>query len=258
MNQGPNFEDTLGKRKGEEEEESDYYLDDYQREKAKEYRDEMAARKEQDKEWDTMDALSKKILESHREQFDHIHENEEPDLHLKYKLSQDADGKFAETIVKVNRVQKVTHQGVTVSYRALVICGNIKGAGGFGVGKAGSPNEAMLLASQASRRNLVHVDRFEGYGLAHDCYGEHNNCKVTLRSLKPGTGNKGNKLISELLSQMGILDVSSKAHGRRNPYAVIRATFKALIKHQGVEEAAMKRGKRLMTLERSKRIGINV
>jgi len=204
-----------------------------------------------------MDDFDRKILSAHREQFDAIQSNEEEDEHLKYKLSNEADGDFAETIVKVDRVQKVNHQGVTVSYRALTIVGNIKGAGGFGVGKASSPNEAMVLASSAAKRNLHHVDRLEGYGLSHDCYGEHNNCKVTLRCLKNGTGNMGNKLISELLYQMGIVDVSSKAHGRRNPYSVIRAAFKALARHESTEDVAMKRGKRLMPIERSRRIGIN-
>ena len=44
-------------------------------------------------------------------------------------------GDWAETIVKVDRTQKVTKGGTIMTYRCLIITGNGKGAGGFGMGK---------------------------------------------------------------------------------------------------------------------------
>ena len=48
-------------------------------------------------------------------------------------------GKWAETIVKINRVQKVVRGGTIMRYRALVVVGNLMGAGGIAYGKGHSP-----------------------------------------------------------------------------------------------------------------------
>jgi len=166
-------------------------------------------------------------------------------------------GDWGETIVKVDRVQKVTKGGTIVKYRSLVVCGNNKGAGGYGVGKGESPREALLLASRNSRRGLVFVDRYSGTALAMDCVGRHNGCKVVIRAVPPGYGMKAGRLVREILLQFGIADASAKAYGNRNPYSVVRATLKALKDHEGVEVIARKRGKRIMSLKRAKRLEIS-
>jgi ribosomal protein S5 len=55
---------------------------------------------------------------------------------------------------------------------------------------------------------------------------------------------------------MGITNVVAKAHGSRNHYNVVRATFKALLTHESLEEIAMKRGVRLINLQRARRLQI--
>jgi len=166
-------------------------------------------------------------------------------------------GDWAETIVKVDRVQKVTRGGVIMKYRSLVVAGNNKGAGGYGVGKGESPREALLLASRDARRSLVFVDRYEGTALTSDCVGKHNGCKVVIRAVPPGYGMKAGRLVREILLQFGISDSSAKAYGNRNPYSVVRATMKALKGHEGLEVIARKRGKRIMSLKRAKRLQIS-
>ena len=49
---------------------------------------------------------------------------------------------------------------------------------------------------------------------------------------------------------MGLSNFSAKVHGRRNPYSVVRATFAALSTHQSIEQIALKRGRRLLEVER--------
>jgi len=166
-------------------------------------------------------------------------------------------GDWAELIVKVDRVQKVTKGGVIMSNRCLVTIGNNKGAGGFGMGKGPSPQEAMTLASRNARKNLVFVDRYSNSALMHDLVGTHNNCKVVLRALPPGMGMTAGPLIREMLEMMGIADCSAKAYGNRNPYSVVRATFKALKMHEGLEVIARKRGKRVMELARAKKLHLD-
>ncbi|KAL3796367.1 hypothetical protein ACHAW5_001693 [Stephanodiscus triporus] len=126
--------------------------------------------------------------------------------------NQEAFGPWGECTIKVDRVQKPERGGTTVRYRALVIGGNGNGAAGFGIGKALSPNEAIVKACKHCKRNVFYVDRYLNSGLSYDLAGKHNSCRVRLRA--------------------------------------------ALMTHESLEEIAMKRGKKLLNLQRARRLGI--
>lgn len=158
-------------------------------------------------------------------------------------------GKWAETIVSVDRVQKVTTGGVEMTYRTLVVIGNANGAGGFGMGRAQSPPDSVARALRAARKNIVVLDRFKNASLVHSVEGRHNNCKVILRAVPPGYGMKGGRIARAVLTQMGISDFTAKAHGRRKPFSVVRAIFKALARHQSLSEISKARGRRIIELE---------
>jgi small subunit ribosomal protein S5 len=140
------------------------------------------------------------------------------------------------------------------SYRALVVAGNLRGCGGFGIGKAFEPQDAVELACRMARRNIFFVDRYRNRELTQDLVGRQNSCKMTLRTTDNGL--RGNGLACEILKLMGITNVVAKAHGNRNPYNVVRATYKALMTHQSLEEIALKRGVRLINLEKARHLGI--
>jgi len=165
-------------------------------------------------------------------------------------------GPWSETIVRVDRVQKVQRGGTMVRYRALVIGGNLNGCAGFGVAKANAPNEAAAAAARVAKRNIFFIDRYNGTGLTSDLAGRHNSCRVALRSVNPNRGLNGHPLIREIMKYFGITDCSAKSHGNRNVHNVVRATFKAIMTHESLEDVALKRGKRLMNLERAKRLKI--
>ena len=162
----------------------------------------------------------------------------------------------ADYIVRVDRVQKVQRGGTLVRYRALVVGGNGNGCAGFGVAKANSAQEACAIASKKCKRNIFFIDRYKGAGLTRDLVGRHNSCKVTLRALPPHFGLHGHPLVMDILLHFVISDCSCKSHGNRNQYNVVRATFKALLTHESIEDISLKRGKRLMNLERYKRLQI--
>jgi small subunit ribosomal protein S5 len=159
-------------------------------------------------------------------------------------------------IVRVDRVQKVQKGGTMVRYRALVVGGNARGCAGFGIAKANSPQEATQLATRQCKRNIFFVDRHKGTALTRDLAGRHNSCKVTLRAVDVNYGLHGHPLVSDILLYCGITDCTAKTYGNRNQYNVVRATFKALMTHESMEDTAMKRGKRIMNLERAKRLQI--
>ena len=170
--------------------------------------------------------------------------------------NQRAFGQWGETIVRVDRVQKVQRGGTRVRYRALVVGGNANGCAGFGIGKAASPAEATQVAVRMYKRNIFFIDRYMGSGLSSDLAGKHNSCRVLLRATEPNMGLKGHDLVTLILTYFGVTDCSAKTHGNRNIYNVVRATFKAICTHESLEEIALKRGKRLINLERAKRLQI--
>lgn len=158
-------------------------------------------------------------------------------------------GMWASTIIKVDRVQKVIKGGVIMTYRTLVVVGNGTGAGGYGMGRGKTPAEAAARAVRNAKNNLVVVDRYKNAALTHNLEGRHNNLKVVLRAVPPGYGLKGSPMAQQILLQMGISDCTAKAHGRRHPYAVVRALFKALARHTTLHDVSRTRGRRILDLE---------
>jgi len=151
-------------------------------------------------------------------------------------------------------VQKVTRGGTVVSYRALVIGGNCRGVGGFGIGKAPTPKEATEKARRKCKRNIFFLKTNQGGVLSHDLVGKHNSCKVTIRITSPGFGMKGHPLVEDILIAFGVTDVSFKSHGNRNKYNIVYATFKALMTHETIQEIALRRGKKFVNLDRARRL----
>jgi small subunit ribosomal protein S5 len=179
-------------------------------------------------------------------------DDKDPEIYM--DPNQLAHGEWSEMLVTVDRNVKLWRGGRLESYRALVIGGNLNGCGGFGVGKALDPIVALDIASRKCKRNIFFVDRYKGASLTRDLGGKQNSCKVHLRATDNGL--RGNELIREILKRFGITNCVAKSHGNRNPYNVVRATFKALTTHESIEEIALKRGKRIVTIDRAMRMQI--
>jgi len=165
-------------------------------------------------------------------------------------------GKWAETIVKVDRVQKVVRGGTIMKYRALVVVGNLMGAGGFAYGKGALPADAVSRASKKAKRNLFFSERYKGCALTHDVRGKHNSCIVDILSVPPGYGNFGGALGRAILTQMGFSAFTIKGRGRRSPASFVYATFDALRKMQSVADVARKRGRRILEVEQALAEGV--
>lgn len=179
---------------------------------------------------------------------------EEEDRSTKLDPNQLAHGVWSELLIAVDRNVKMWRGGRLESYRALVIGGNMNGCGGFGIGKSQDPLMAVEIAGRHCRRNIFFVERYQGNGLTSDLVGKQNSCVVTLRATDNGL--RGNDLCREILKRFGITNCVPKSHGNRNPFNVVRATFKALMTHESLEEIALKRGKRLVSVDRAMRMQI--
>jgi small subunit ribosomal protein S5 len=179
-------------------------------------------------------------------------EDKDPDVYL--DPNQLAHGDWSEMLIQVDRNVKLWRGGRLESYRALVIGGNLNGCGGFGIGKSTDPIEAVNKASRICKRNIFFVERYQGNGLTRDLAGKQNSCKLIIRATDNGL--RGNELVREILKRFGITNAVAKAHGNRSVYNVVHATFKALMTHESLEDIALKRGKRIVSLDRAMRLQI--
>ncbi len=93
------------------------------------------------------------------------------------------------------------------------------------------------------------MDLYENTAFAHDLKGRENNCYVYIRATPKERQMIASPLARAIFNSMGITSCSCKIVGRRQPYAMIRAIFKALNNHKNLDEIAKERGMRYLTLK---------
>lgn len=105
-------------------------------------------------------------------------------------------------------------------------------------------------------RNLTHIDLYENFGLAHDLHGKHNSCHAYIRATPRSREMIASPFATDILLRFGIGSASVKLAGRRDPYAMVRAIFNALQKHENIDEYAKARGMRYKVVERARKNNI--
>lgn len=161
----------------------------------------------------------------------------------------DADGHvWSGVILDTDTVQKTMPGNRVMSFRALVCVGNLRGAAGFGTAKGKNAPEAISAAFRDALRNLLYIDLFDNFGLAHDVQGKHNSCHAIIRATPQARLMVASPFAGAILKRFGISSASCKLIGRRNPYSMVRAMFNALEKHENIDEFAKARGQRYLTL----------
>ena len=194
------------------------------------------------------------LFSPYADEGDEEEDNDDRDPEVYLDPNQLAHGDWSQMLVTVDRNVKLWRGGRLESYRALVVGGNMNGCGGFGFGKATEAFDAVNVAARVCKRNIFFVERYQGNGLTRDLAGKQNSCKLVIRA--NDSGLRGNELVREILKRFGITNASGKAYGNRSPYNVVHATFKALMTHESLEEIALKRGKRIVSLDRAMRLQI--
>ena len=106
-----------------------------------------------------------------------------------------------------------------------------------------------LLICRDALRNLIFIDLYDNYGLAHDLHGKHNSCHAYIKATPRYRKMVASSFAKAILLRIGIGSASVKLVGRRDPYAMCRAIFNALEKHQNIVEFAKARGERYLSLK---------
>lgn len=129
-----------------------------------------------------------------------------------------------------------------IQYRSILVGGNGKGLVSFGFGSGDSPWKTWDKAKEDLRKNILDVSLIEGRTIHDDLVGKFNRTRVLLFNRPRGFGMRAGKLVGTICQASGILDLSSKVVGRRNPFTVVRATFDALAQAKTFRQIALDTG----------------
>ncbi|KAJ1640027.1 ribosomal protein S5, C-terminal domain-containing protein [Pavlovales sp. CCMP2436] len=161
-----------------------------------------------------------------------------------------AAASFFQEVLHVRRVTKVTASQKHMSFSALVVVGNGKGAGGYGLGSASTQQAAVDKGTRAALKAVVYVPRYDSRTIFHELDGKFGATKLKLGFRARGKGLRAGERLETALELLGISDVWCKVHGSRNPINTIRALFDALSKQKTAAEEARTRGKRVIDVAR--------
>jgi small subunit ribosomal protein S5 len=164
------------------------------------------------------------------------------------KVKSGSGEQLNEVLVNVNRVTKVTKGGSRFSFSACIIVGDKNGRVGYGHGKAKEVTGARAKAVIKAKNNLTRVLLHQGRTIHHDVIGKSGAGKVILKKAKPGTGLIAGGAMRAIFDSLGVHDIVAKSLGSNNVYAMIAATFDALLKLSSPKMLALKRGKQLSEL----------
>lgn len=160
---------------------------------------------------------------------------------MQHTDNQVSDG-YIEKLISVNRNATTVKGGRRMSFSALVVAGDGEGKVGFGRGKAREVPVAIQKATEAARRNMLHI-QLKGKTLQHEVIARHGASKVLMLPASEGTGVIAGNAMRAVFEVMGIQNVLAKCLGSSNPINVVRATIKGLKQMATPESVAAKRGK---------------
>lgn len=147
------------------------------------------------------------------------------------------DSGFADFVINVRRVTKVTKGGKRFSFSALVVSGNQKGNIGVGLGKSKEVSQAIAKATNQARKNLIPV-AMRGSTIPYPVVGRHGASTVVIRSASKGTGVIAGGAVRSIMEALGIKDVLAKSIGSANRQNVVKATLNGLAQLRSAEHLA--------------------
>ena len=149
---------------------------------------------------------------------------------------------FIEKVIRVNRVAKVVKGGRRFSFSSLVVVGDGNGRVGMGNGKANEVTEAIRKGVVNATSAMKRI-RMEGTSIPHEVLGKFGAGSVLMKPASKGHGIIAAGPVRAIMEAAGIMDISVKCLGSRNPQNLVRSTFAGLDALRGFSEAARARGK---------------
>ena len=147
-----------------------------------------------------------------------------------------------EKVVRVNRVAKVVKGGRRFSFSALIVVGDGRGKVGLGLGKANEVVEAIRKAIEQASTTMKKIS-VQGTSIPHMAIGKFGSGKVLMKPAEKGHGIIASGAVRAVMEAAGIMDISVKCLGSRNPNNLVRSTLEGLYNLRSHDWIARVRGK---------------
>ena len=147
-----------------------------------------------------------------------------------------------EKVIRVNRVAKVVKGGRRFSFSALIVVGDGRGQVGLGLGKANEVVEAIRKAVEQASASMKKIN-VEGTSIPHLAVGRFGSGKVLMKPAEKGHGIIAAGAVRAVMEAAGVMDISVKCLGSRNPNNLVRSTLEGLYNLRSNEWIARARGK---------------
>ena len=148
-----------------------------------------------------------------------------------------------EKVVYLNRVSKTVKGGRVMKFSALVVVGDGKGTGGYGLGKAAEVSEAILKGITDAKKNMVKISLADHGTIPHEVTGIFGAGKVLMRPAPEGTGVIAGGAVRAVMEAVGIRNITARCLRSNNPQNVVKATMAGLTALRSPEQIAAIRGK---------------
>ncbi len=156
--------------------------------------------------------------------------------------SNSEKNELIEKVIRVNRVAKVVKGGRRFSFSALVVVGNGHGKVGLGLGKANEVVEAIRKAVEQATVKMRTIN-MKGTSIPYVTTSKFVSGKVLMMPAEQGHGIIAAGAVRAVMEAAGIMDISVKCLGSRNPNNLVRSTLNGLYNLRSNEWAAKARGK---------------
>lgn len=164
------------------------------------------------------------------------------------KKIPETDEKINHQVIQIKRVSKVVKGGKNLSFRAVVVVGNInnnKGLVGIGLGKADDVTNAINKAIFKAKKNLIIIPITKTDTITHSVKAIYGASDILIKPSPPGSGVIAGSSIRTVLEMAGIRNVLAKQIGSNNLLNNARATIKALKQLKTITQVAKERDKDL-------------
>lgn len=145
-----------------------------------------------------------------------------------------AQEKFEEKVVQVNRVSKKTKGGNKMRFAALVIVGNRAGRVGVGLGKSNDVSSAIIKAVSLAKKKMITVPIVNDT-VPYSVFLKKGAAQIMLKPAPSGTGIIAGGAIRAVVEAAGIKNISSKILGSSNKASNVYAVFEALSQMKGAK-----------------------
>ena len=146
-----------------------------------------------------------------------------------------------EKVVKIRRVANVVTGGRRFSFNSVVVVGDGKGHVGVGFGKANQVIDAINKGRDDAKKNIVKINIVNGT-IPFEIQAQYGAAIVHLKPASQGTGIIAGGPVRAVMEQVGISNILAKSMGSPNPFNLVKATLRGLIKLEDAITVAKRRG----------------